>query len=183
MPHIQFPHVSRKFTASVLSYSQNSLLWTGLTIFFLLNVYAKINLTPRFEKELWQVLQRPFSALSHEVLAHRLWQQGLISAAQRELRLAQTLPKENNVSVLGASTEDELIAWASEPARAKASYEYWKAVVAAKPDFRDAYVSLAAAAYQLGYFDEAKTAVEKAMSIDPNDTSVYQLIKFLQKSR
>jgi tetratricopeptide (TPR) repeat protein len=183
MTCLQFPHFTRKFSASLVFYGQNSLLWTGLTLLFLVNIYAKVNLTPSYEKELLQMLQKPFSSLAHETLAQNFWQQGLISAAQRELRLAQTLPKENNVSVLGASTEDELIAWTSEPALVKASYEYWKTVVSAKPDYRDAYISFAAAAYQLGFLDEAKTAAQTAMNLNLNNLETARLVEFFGKTK
>ncbi len=170
MIHIKFPHVSRKFSASLLSYSQNSLLWTGLTIFFLLNVYAEFNVTPGYQKELQRVLLKPFSSVSHEALAHSFWQLGFISAAQRELGLA---------NVLGATTENRFSAWTSEPARVKSAYEYWKSVIAAKPDYRDAYISLAASAYQLGYLEEAKSAIGGAMKLSPDNSEVVRLAKFL----
>ncbi|MBI3577749.1 tetratricopeptide repeat protein [Candidatus Gottesmanbacteria bacterium] len=184
MTPFQFPHVSRKFTASLIFYGQNTVLWAGLTVFFLLNVYAKVNLAPRFEKELWQVLLRPFSALAHEALAHSFWQQGLLSAAQSELRLATAFPKSSNeTSVLGASTEDELTAWAAEPARVKTNYDYWKSVVAVKPDFRDAYLALAAAAYQLGKTDEAKTAARSGLDLNPNNADATRILEFLGKTK
>lgn len=171
MPKFQFPLNSRKFSASLASYGQNSLLWAGLTIFLLLNIYAKINLTPAFQKELLQTLQKPFSSLSHETLAYRFWQQGLITAAQRELGLA---------NVLGASTEDEKIAWAAEPEKARAAYDYWKSVVAAKPDFRDAFVTLAATAYQLGNFDEARAWLIRAQTLDPNSPMAEDLDRLVK---
>lgn len=158
----QFPHVSREISAS--------LLWAGLTLFFLVNVYAKINLTPGFQKELLQALQKPFSAIAHEALARRFRQEGLLSAASNELRL---------VNVLGISTEDEQAAWASEPARIRANYEYWRSVVAARPDYRDAFLSLAAAAYQLGYFNEAKAAAQTAVTLNPNSSEATRLLQLL----
>lgn len=181
MLKLKFPHFTRIKTARLLSYGGNTILWTGLTVFFLLNVFAKINLTPAFQKELLQVLQKPFLALTHEGLAYRFWQLGILSAARQELLLAQDFPKKNYTGVLGASTEDELTAWASEPVRAKASYGYWKTVIAAKPDFRDAYISLAAAAYQLGFTNEAKVAAQTALNLNPDSPDLSRLIEFLGK--
>lgn len=172
MPKFQFPRIPRKFSAALLSYGQNSLLWAGLTILVLANAYAKVNLAPPYTRELTQVLQNPFTSLAHEFFAHRLWQEGLISQAQTELRLA---------NVLGASTEDELTAWASEPARVQAAYDYWKSIVAAKPDYRDAYLSLATAAYQLGKTEEAKSGAQQVLALDPANVDGQRVVNLLGK--
>lgn len=183
MPKFQFPHFTRIKTARLVLYGGNSLLWAGLTLLFLLNVYAKINLAPAYEKQLQLALRRPFSRLTHEALAHGFWQQGFVSVAQTELRLAQSLPRENNISVLGISTEDELTTWASEPEKAKAAYGFWKSVVATRLDYRDAYLALAAAAYQLGYLDEAKMAAQKALALSPSTGDITRLVELLGKTK
>lgn len=68
-----------------------------------------------------------------------------------------------------------LTAWKNEPARLENSYRYWQTVIKEKPDYRDAYLALAALAYQLGYKTDAKQYVEKIREIDPNLAMSYQL--------
>ncbi len=45
---------------------------------------------------------------------------------------------------------------------------FWKDQVRDKPDFRDAYFSLALVEFQLKNMEAAKQNVEKALAIDPN---------------
>ena len=47
----------------------------------------------------------------------------------------------------------------------KDRYIFWQSVAIAKPDYRDAFVTLASLAYQLGKLDESKTlAIESSGS-------------------
>lgn len=155
MVNLRFPHVSRKFSAKLFSYSQNSLLWACLTVLFAINVFARINLTPSYWGKLEATLLQPFSAASHQRLAQEFWMQGLRDAAQKE-------------AVLGASTEklEEL----SENLEQK--YNYWQSVVLTHPDYRDAYIILASLAYQLGKIEEAKKYLNQAIMLDPNNKAL-----------
>ncbi len=45
---------------------------------------------------------------------------------------------------------------------------FWENEIKARPNYRDAYFSLALIYYQLGNFDFAKQNLEKALTIDPN---------------
>ena len=146
---------------------------------FLANLYAKLNITPTYWKELEIVFQAPFTATNHEVLAYNLWKEGRISQAQSELKLSQEFPKANQTSVLGVSTEDELTAWDQEPKQARKTYDYWKNIIAVKPGFRDAYLGLSVAAYALGKVTESKSAVHSALVLDPASITASQLDEFL----
>jgi len=48
------------------------------------------------------------------------------------------------------------------------SYDQWKQIIEEKPEYRDGYVMFAWYAQELGKTGEAKIALQKAQSLDPN---------------
>lgn len=150
---------------------------------FLINIYAKLNITPPYWKELETVFLVPFSAINHEILAYSLWKEGYITQAQGELKISQGLPKTNQSSVLGVSTEDELTAWDQEPVRARNAYEYWKNIIVTNPGYRDAYLQLSVAAYTLGKKTESQTALNRALALDPSNIIAGHLQEFLNNTK
>lgn len=180
---LNFPHIPRKITATIFWYSEKIGLWSALTAFLIANLYAKANFSPRYGPKVVTAIQNPSHMNAHVDLAETLRREGLNAAAQRELTFASslksTLPA--NSPVLGITTVDpEVILnnWKHEKANLQKDYAYWQSVIAEKSDYRDAYLKLAALAYQLSYSSEAKNYLSQALELDPNNPA---LIKFSEE--
>ncbi len=99
-----------------------------------------------------------------------------------------TLITVNTMNVSGVST-DVLGVFSSyqeernqrllESKKAREDYHFWQGVVREKPDYRDAYITLAALAYQLSKPEEAKEYLVQATSLDPNSQIVEKLSSLL----
>lgn len=156
MLKLQLPHFTRGKNAGLISASISSVLWAGLTALFSVNIFARINLTPNYWSKLEAALLQPFSTTSHRLLAEEFWQEGLQGTAKKE-------------AVLGASTEDLLAQWEGASERLEQAYQFWQSVALTHPDYRDAYITLASLAYQLGKIEEAKKYLNQAITLDPNN--------------
>lgn len=171
--YTQLPHITRKISASFLSYAVKVGLWSLLAILILSNLYAKVNLTPVYWDKLVRVLEIPYIAESHIDLAQTLWQQGVSTPAKHELQFATSLitPAGTETSqVLGASVNPTRLLrdWQNRPSKLTNDLAFWQQVVSEKPDYRDAYIMLASLSYQLTRFTEANTFIEEAIRLDPN---------------
>lgn len=162
---LKFPHFPRFISAPAISVLRNFSFWSILTALITFNAStAFFRPFVAFQPLLVAVLQKPTSGDAHINLAQWYKQTGLFDKAKNELVLASDGP-----SVLGAQYDpkDLLTAWEKEPARLEKDYQYWQTVIKEKPDYRDAYVTLTALAYQLGYKTDVKNYVEKIREIDP----------------
>lgn len=168
---LKFPHYPRFFSARPSPWLIKTLLWTGLILVITANVYARwrFPLKPSFLQNL-----RSPTVTSHIKLAQEYWSQGLVAATKQELTLADELwsswaANEVNKDVLGAvsSPLELLSSWEAEPKRLAQELDFWKNVVTQKPDYRDAYITAAAAAYQLYRLAEARQLLETAFRLDP----------------
>lgn len=180
---LKLPHISRFISASAIPVLRDFSLWSILTGLIAFNAYTALSRSfIAFQPLLIAVMRNPSSIDSHINVAHWYRQNGLLNKAKHELLLAAEnwTPRDAgkpSASVLGdqASPMEMLTAWKNEPARLESSYRYWQTVIKEKPDYRDAYLALAALAYQLGYTTDAKQYVEKIREIDPNLAMSYQL--------
>ncbi|MEK7119727.1 MAG: hypothetical protein AAB889_04380 [Patescibacteria group bacterium] len=175
---LKLPHISRFISATLLFALREFSLWSILTVLIVYNIYAALSSPPAgFQPLLVAVMQPTTSSDAHINLAHWYRQNGVFDKAKNELVLASDGP-----SVLGAqaSPMDILTAWENEPVRLKKDYRYWQTVIKEKPDYRDAYLALAALAYQLGYKTDTKQYVEKIRAIDPGLAIGYQLSRLLE---
>lgn len=179
MLKLQFPHFTRLKPARLIVFVKNSVLWTSIILLILANVYSTLNIAPAYWKGLEMVFQTPFTATGHEVLAYDLWKEGHITQARNELKLSQSLPKDDQIGVLGVSSEDTLSVWNLEPERAEAAFAYWKNIVATKPEFRDAHLQLSVAAYALGKLTESKSEALSVLTLDPSSATARQLLEAL----
>jgi len=163
-----FPHISRIFSAS---------LWLVLLALISFNVSLLITKPLAYSDKLIDVFNHPLSWNTHATLAEALWQNGSKNQAIEEQRLAIELsPKEEfpgNTQVLGA--------WQNEPNRQKQQEDYWQTILASHPDYRDAYVQLAALSYREGNLLQAHAYLLKAQILDPNNTTVNRLVSFTSK--
>lgn len=160
---VSFPHISRLFSA---------LLWILLTSLIVTNLYGKLTLQPNTLNTLPLLLQ-PFSSEEHMRYAQLLWTSGHTNNAKHEVHLAD---------VLGASdkSKDTLNALKQEPILLQNKYDYWVQSVRKYPDFADAYLLAAIAAYQLGKTPEAKKLMNEALKINPVSPSILEFSAFMQ---
>lgn len=63
----------------------------------------------------------------------------------------------------------------SERQKVENEYHTWKGIIAAHPDFRDAYIQASLLALTLGETSEAKQLLEQARTLDPNFTPLKRL--------
>lgn len=101
------------------------------------------------------------------------------SMAERETRV---VGQGGTVNVLGAETlpRDVLTAWQHEESALQQRYFFWQSIADAKPDYRDAYITLASLAFKLGKRDEANRWITKALVLDPNHSPSQSFSRFLQ---
>lgn len=185
---LRFPHFSRFIPATAFSVFREFSLWSILTALITYNITTALSSPPAgFQPLFVAVMQQSAGSDAHINLAQWYKQNGIVSKAKYELLLANErwVPGKAgtlNAPVLGAqaSPADMLTAWENEPARLEKDYRYWQSIIKEKPDYRDAYVSLATIAYQLGYKTDAKQYVEKIREIDPGLAINKQLSAFVE---
>lgn len=118
---------------------------------------------------IFQIFSRPFSASAHDELAQLLLNSGARTRANQELALVAELSP-----VLGVSTK-------AEAAREEEAIVSWQNVLTSHPDYRDAYIQLAALTYREGNVTQAYTYLVQAQDLDPNNEAVNQLVAFTSK--
>lgn len=171
-----FPQFSRIFSAP--------LLWGFVLGLFAVNIFTRLNATPPSWDTMLATLLQPQSADRHIALARVYWDDGLVESAKRELLVAHELTALPNISnVLGVTTDPLalLSRWESQTQKLETDYAFWKTVVAQKPAYRDAYVTLGALAYQLGKPDEARFWLSHVLTLDPNTPLARELLAFIQQ--
>lgn len=162
---LQLPHISRFISATAISVFRELSLWGILTALIAYNSAIALSSPPvGFQQLLVAVMQPTASSAAHIKLAQWYRQNGIFDKAKQELLLAS-----EGSAVLGAQANprDILAAWENEPARLEQAYHFWQGVIREKPDYRDAYVALAALGYQLGYTEETKKYIGNIQTIDP----------------
>lgn len=161
-----FPRISRIFHARVIF----SLV---CVVFFVTNIIMSQYLPQSYENYKKELLRRPFSMNSYIRFGQALFNQGNSVAAFTQIAVA--------TNVLGAHTElnTVLSQWDHASYARERSYDYWKQIIAIHPDYRDGYMQLAQAAYNLAYFDEAKQYVVQAQALDPNNKAITSLVSVL----
>ncbi|EKD85704.1 MAG: hypothetical protein ACD_37C00649G0002 [uncultured bacterium] len=75
-------------------------------------------------------------------------------------------------NVLGAVAELE-----EEKENTEVKYAFWQNVVKNKPDYRDAYIQLAALSYQLSKLEEGKNYLTEVETLDPNNPFISSLLE------
>ncbi|MCX6793944.1 MAG: hypothetical protein NTY06_02455 [Candidatus Gottesmanbacteria bacterium] len=122
-----------------------------------------------YSDKLINVFNRPFSALTHEDLAQTLWSSGARTLADHERSIVTELSP-----VLGADTT-------AKAQRKEAKMIYWQNILTSHPDYRDAYLQLAALTYGEGNLVQAHAYLLKAQILDPNNATVNRLADFTSK--
>lgn len=169
---VKFPHISRFFSAT--------LLWLALIAVVSANGIAAINQSSERSVKLSAVLLSPTSSSAHLALATFLRQEGYLPAARQELAVFA----EQNSNVLGAHTSLELLrTWEDEPGQLARAFSFWQHLAEQKPDYRDAFLQLSLAAYQLGNIPEARTAASRALALDPASPLAIQMLGITGKNQ
>lgn len=183
----KFPHFPRKISAALAWYTEKIGLWSLLSALMLANLYAKANFLPPYWDKLVTAIQNPLSINIHVNLAQSLWSAGLTTNAQNELVYASSLKATltPNSQVLGASTIDPgviLNNWQHERGNLERELNYWQNIVAEKPDYRDAYLELAALAYRLSRYQEAKNYLDQALTLNPNNALLSKFSEIINEA-
>lgn len=151
---LKFPHIPRIISAGIV--------WSLLLTLVAANVRTKSQVPVA-------VLTHPFSARAHETFAQILRNNGLGALAARELAVAADLSP-----VLGAETT-------TREEKNAAAIRYWENIAATYPDYRDAYIQLAAISYTQGNLVQTKAYLTQAAALDPNGKTVSGLLEFMTK--
>jgi len=157
---LKFPHISRIFSAS---------LWVLLFALVSFNISIWVTKPLAYSDKVFQIFTHPFSALAHEDLAQTLWNSGARTRASLELAIVAELSP-----VLGEETT-------TRAQREAAQMKYWQDTAANYPDYRDAYIQLAALSYTQGNLTQAHAYLLKAQILDPNNAIVNRLTDFTSK--
>jgi tetratricopeptide (TPR) repeat protein len=166
---LHFPHISRIFSARVFSRIGTLVLWILLVALISFNIFLWNTKPLAYSDNIIDVLTHPFSAPVHENLAQALQKSGVHTLADRELAIAAELNP-----VLGADTT-------AKAQRKEAEMISWHHILAGRPDYRDAYVQLAALTYEAGNLTQAHAYLLKAQLLDPNNATVNRLADFTSK--
>ncbi|MEK7543698.1 MAG: hypothetical protein AAB557_02425 [Patescibacteria group bacterium] len=185
-----FPHFPQLKPARLFFGLEMTFLWIALIALFAVNLLAKQALTPLHWKPLVKLFETPSSVSRHIDLASLLWQQGQKDQARNLMVAAQLLSttgriaagEGGTVNVLGLTTSpaDTLAQWEHERDQWDKQYAFWQSVAITKPDYRDAYITLASLAYQLGKLDESKRWLSQARTLDPNHPTAQKLSDLLK---
>ncbi len=118
-----------------------------------------------------------FPHISRFFSASLLWL-GLLSLITYNVRVKMPDPdvlvhpglamaREKQTQVLGAQTSQKI--------------EFWKSIIAARPDYRDAYTQLASLSYTQGNLAGAGAYLSQALSLAPNNDIIQNLLAFVSR--
>jgi tetratricopeptide (TPR) repeat protein len=156
-----FPHIPRIISAVIL--------WAAMTSLIGYNVVLAGAKPIAYSDKIFRVFTRPYSPPAHEAFAQALWDSGARALARQELAIVAELSH-----VLGAQTS-------VQDQREDAQIQYWQNAAATHPDYRDAYIQLAALSYARGNLIQAKVYLTQATALDPNGRTVSSLLEFISK--
>jgi len=182
------PHISRIFSATDIPSQFQFVVLASFFAFLAFNIWVQFISPNTLISERINLLSSPFASSSHILFGKQLYVEGNVNEATTELLLAEqmtTLPKPFSKfvpTVLGAQSEpaDLLHTWEQHRTYTARAYQYWKEVIGQKTDYRDAYITLAMLCIQLDKHDEAVLYLNKAHTLDPNNTLVKKLVVQLE---
>ncbi len=164
---LQFPHFSQLKTARFFFGLELILLWFSLTALIVINILSLQKGRPAYWNKLMMLFDSPLSAPRRVDLASLLWQLG---------------NKQEARDVLGATTTSlaTLAKWEQEEKKIEEQYTFWQSVTSARPDYRDAFITLTSLAYQLGKLEEANSWLSRAQALDPNSPVIQKFSTLLK---
>lgn len=173
---LRFPHFSQFKTARLFFGLEMAVLWFGLAALVTINILTVQKGRQAHWNKLMMLFEAPFSVDRHIDLASLLWKEGNKKEARQLMASARA------GSVLGATIDPQavLTEWEHEVDQHKEQYAFWQTVAAAKPDYRDAFITLTGLAYQLGYQKDARAWLTRAQALDPNSHTAHALQELLK---
>lgn len=183
-----FPHISRIFSAAVDSRITRYVIGVSCLSVFIYNLWLFSQPTKTMDKARISLLSSPFSVEQHTRFAQELDDKGYSKEAEREFSIAsqlygytQTLSRSLPL-VLGAQSSPHLMQqqWRAQSTQVVRQYDYWRMIVEQKPDYRDAFVTLAVVAHTLKKTDEATQYLKQAYVLDPNNEQIHTLAERLK---
>ncbi|MCL4360483.1 tetratricopeptide repeat protein [Patescibacteria group bacterium] len=124
------------------------------------------------------VFTDPLSITEHEGVAQMLGREGFVRGSERERAYIAFL-RNTRTNILGAASVQDYQGAVRPDTVLPHALAFWTSVIREKPDYRDAYISLAAIQYQLGDLAGAKTAIRSALSLDPNNKPAREMLTLI----
>jgi hypothetical protein len=183
---VTLPQISRFISANVLPLCVSCLAYTAVVGLFIINIYSVIKHPISQYSLILHILEGTQAEQAHITLAHILWSSKNSTAAGQELRLVSPgTQRKAYANILGLTTDepDLLTEWNQIPATIEEKLVYWKGIISAKPDYRDAYIIMGGLSYQLGNKDEATNFLSQALALDPNDADATRLLTIISKGK
>lgn len=168
MKKLHFPHISRLFSANKSVPIVLTICWSVLAACIIINVRISSAYSSTIQKVEETIVQKNDETLTFS-LSDRFKTANIPTVAQ-ELRTAfETQQKKtpSNKNILGSQAQ---------------TLEYWKNVIAEKPDYRDAYLEAAKNALISNNTKEAHVYIKQVLEIDPNNKTALVLKTVLEKS-
>lgn len=160
------PQISRKFSAINWSRWGSPVRWILLTLSIVASLMGKSELARKRELSIV-----PAKREAHVQLAQAYFRLGEEDKAKSELQ----------GEVLGSQSEAaELSHWRDELAKNKLKLITWQQITEKYPTYRDGYLLTGYYAMLTKEWQSAKAAFEAAAVIDPDDTRVRELQKYLE---
>jgi len=160
-----------------------------LTSLYLLTTVLLINyFLPRKEtsQAKLEVARWPLSVKKHLQLSKSFFNNGQLDEAQLEVEKGKKLYFFLKTVDFTKKTELEIqktVKLVSQPEQIKQQIEQEKEILKSKPSSRDTHLKLSLLYYQLWQNKEAKKAWQKAFYLDPNNKTVQQIGKLLEKDK
>jgi tetratricopeptide (TPR) repeat protein len=169
-----FPHISRIFSAKTYERGGKIVFWVVCAVFFTGGIITSRYMPQSYDEYRKAILHTPFSVDAYIRFGQALYTQGNGVAAATQIAVAQSTVATN---VLGAQSElqNVLSEWEYASHAKERIYIYWKQITVTYPEYRDGYIQLARASYDLKRLDEAKTSLIHAQTLDPNNPVIGQL--------
>lgn len=164
---LQFPHFSHRIHARIVFSLEMTLLWGGLAALIAVNVFFVQKGRPAYWNKIMMLFDSPLSAPRRVDLASLLWQLG---------------NKQEARDVLGITTTSAgtLAQWEQEEKKIEEQYVFWQSVASTRPDYRDAFITLASLSYKMGKLEEARSWLDRAGAIDPNSPVIQKFSTILK---
>ncbi|MFH0750189.1 MAG: hypothetical protein V1917_04755 [Candidatus Gottesmanbacteria bacterium] len=174
------PHISRIFSASADSGAFRYSVIALCMAFVAINMWMRMITKTNAATKRTDMLSYPFSVVKHTQFGEYLYTIGNIKEAEREVAIAQQLYMGQRMmsktppTVLGAQSTpiDIQQKWNNELDRLNNLYMFWSRIIKAKPDYRDAYLTLASLAHAINMDKEAREYLQQAYTLDPNNQLV-----------
>ncbi|HUS59758.1 MAG TPA: hypothetical protein VMX76_00010 [Nevskiaceae bacterium] len=145
----------------------------GVALLIFLIVYSLTLPKNQFQQAKEKLVKNPNEFEAHLILAEEFLKNNQFEKAEKELLMAQEQKPNSKLKKLW---QKKLY---SDPKDIKKLIQAWEKIVAEKPDYRDAYLSLSWLHYQNYEDQKAKNYLQKTIELDPNFEPTLKLQKII----